>query len=309
MSPTQIPVGGNASRSTLQYVVISPARNERKFIEQTLGSMLAQTRPPLRWVIVSDGSTDGTDELIERYQRRSDWLELVRLPLHRDRSFAAKVQAFNAGFERVRSLPFDLIASLDADLAFAPGYFEFLVSRFEANPRLGVGGTPFVEHGRHYNYDYTNIEHVSGACQVFRRQCFEDIGGYRPIEGGGIDWVAVTTARLKGWETRTFTELTCEHLRPMGSAVRSRIGAYFHHGKKDYYLGGHPVWQLFRALHQASRPPYAVAGASLLGGYVWAWLTRMERPVPPELVRFHQAEQMRRLRAFVRRRPLNRATQ
>lgn len=221
--------------------------------------------------------------------------------MQRERNFAAKVEGFKVGFELVRALPFDLIVSLDADIAFASGYFEFLISRFESNPSLGVGGTPFVEQNQLYDYNYSNVHHVSGACQMFRRQCFEDIGGYQPIKGGGVDWVAVTMARLKGWQTRTFTEMTCEHLRPMGTAAHGTVSAYFHHGQKDYYLGGHPIWQLFRSLYQATRRPYVVAGVFLLTGYVWAWFSRVQRAVPPELVRFHQAEQLQRLRAFVRR--------
>jgi poly-beta-1,6-N-acetyl-D-glucosamine synthase len=262
--------------------------------------MVAQTHLPLAWVIVSDGSTDGTDDLVEQYRARFPWIELVRLPKQRQRSFAAKVDAFNAGFNRIHALPFDLLVSLDADIAFDPGYFEYLVERFGANPALGVAGTPFVEKDRHYDYAYSNIEHVSGACQVFRRQCFDDIGGYLPIAGGGIDWVAVTTARLRGWQTRTFTEMTCRHLRPMGTAARSRLSVDFHHGQRDYYLGGHPLWQVFRSVHQAMRPPYVVVGASLMAGYVWAWMKRVRRPVSAELVRFHRAEQMQRLHAFLR---------
>lgn len=291
---------GATERKSLSYVVVTPARNERQFIGRTIASMLAQTRPPLRWMIVSDGSTDGTDELVREHQKNCPWIELVRLPVDRARSFAAKVDGFNAGFERVRELPYDLVVSLDADITFAPTYFEFLLERFAENPRLGVGGTPFVEVDRQqYDYTYSNIEHVSGACQVFRRQCFADIGGYVPIKGGGIDWVAVTTARLKGWQTRTFTEMTCEHLRPMGTAARSRYAVNFHHGQRDYYLGGHPLWQIFRSLHQATRRPYLFAGGSLLAGYVWAWIRRTKRPVSAELVRFHRGEQMRRLRSFI----------
>jgi hypothetical protein len=285
----------------MNYVVITPARNERGYIGATLESMIAQTQRPVRWVIVSDGSSDGTDELVDTYRARYDWIELVRLGVHRDRSFAAKVEGFNAGFARVRELSFDVIASLDADIAFGPNYFEFLLQRFAADPRLGVAGTPFVEGNRHYDYRFTNIHHVSGACQVFRRQCFEDIGGYVPIKGGGIDWVAVTTARWRGWHTQTFMEMTSQHLRPMGTATKSRFTVAFHQGQKDYSLGGHPVWQLFRSVHQAAQRPYVFFGASLFAGYVWAWVRRIERPVSPGLMRFHRHEQMQRLRTFFRR--------
>jgi biofilm PGA synthesis N-glycosyltransferase PgaC len=285
----------------LRYVVITPARNESHHMRGLIESMVAQSRLPLRWVIVSDASTDGTDEIVESYRHRFGWIELVRMPEKRDRSFAAKVSCFNAGFERVKGLSYDLIASLDADITFQPDYFEYLLERFEENPRLGVGGTPFVEAGAHYDYRFTNIEHVSGACQVFRRECFADIGGYVPIKGGGIDWVAVSTARMKGWQTRTFPERVCEHHRPMGTGSAGRIKSIFRHGWKDYYLGGHPLWQLFRGLYQTTRSPYLIGGLSLLAGYFGAALSGTQRSVSEELMAFHRAEQMTRLRYFFTR--------
>ncbi len=285
----------------LRYVVITPARNEGRYIGRTLESMVSQTCPPMKWVIVSDGSSDNTDDVVNEYRKGRDWIELVRLPEQRDRSFAAKVQGFESGFARVKQLPFDLVANLDADIEFGPDYFEFLLEKFAANPGLGVGGTPFVEGDKHYDYEYSNIEHVSGACQVFRRQCFEDIGGYLRIKGGGIDWTAVTTARMKGWQTRTFPEKTCLHLRPMGTGQRSPMSVNFHHGQRDYYLGGHPLWQVFRCAHQMTRRPYLFGGLSLLVGYAWAAIRRVKRPVSDELVQFHRAEQMARLGRFLRK--------
>lgn len=262
--------------------------------------MVGQTRLPLKWVLVSDGSTDRTDDIIAEYVRDHDWMDFVRMPEHRDRQFAAKVQAFNAGFAKIKELTFDIIGSLDADISFGPDYFEFLLERFGENPRLGVAGTPFVEDGAHYDYRFTNIEHVSGACQLFRRECFDEIGGYIPIRGGGIDWTAVTTARMMGWRTQTFTKKTCYHNRPMGTGSVNHLRAAFNHGQKDYFLGGHPLWQFFRSGYQLARPPYLVGGLLLFAGYTWALFTGMERPVPQRVVRFHRMEQMNRLKRFIR---------
>jgi glycosyltransferase involved in cell wall biosynthesis len=287
----------------LRYVLITPARNEADYIGKTLASMAIQTHPPLRWVIVSDGSTDGTDAVIEEYRRSYKWIELVRLPERRDRSFSAKVHAFNVGFERVKDLDFEVVGSMDADVSFEADYFDFLLQKFASNQRLGVAGTPFVEHGAHYDYRFTNIEHVSGACQLFRRACFGEIGGYQPIRGGGIDWVAVTTARMKGWQTRTYTEKTCLHHRPIGTgSARGKLRAIYRHGQKDYYLGGHPLWQVFRCVYQGTRSPYVVGGLGLLAGYLVAMLRGVERPVSQELVDFQRTEQMLRLRNAFRRR-------
>lgn len=284
----------------LRYVLITPARNEEEHIGGLLRSVLAQTDLPLAWVIVSDGSTDRTEELVSEYERRYEWLRLLQRPKRQERHFAAKVEAFNAGFEVVRSLTFDVIGNLDADISFGSDYFAFLMSKFAETPDLGVAGTPFVEQGRHYDYRFTSSDHVSGACQLFRRRCFEDIGGYQPIRGGGIDWLAVTSARMKGWQTRTFTERTCVHHRPIGTFSGGRLAGPFKQGRKDYHLGGHPVWQAFRGVYQMTRPPYVLAGFSLLAGYFTAWIMRERRVVSPELMRFHRGEQLARLRRLFR---------
>jgi glycosyltransferase involved in cell wall biosynthesis len=216
-----------------------------------------------------------------------------------DRSFAGKVQAFNAGLERAQSLQFDIIGNLDADLSFEPDYLEFLMRRFLEDPKLGVAGTPFLENGYDSARDsFEGENHVAGGCQLFRRECFQDVGGYIPNRAGGIDWIAVTTARMKGWTTRSFPEKRFHHYRSLGTAGRSGVGASFSYGEKDYYLGGSPIWQLFRVAYRMTRQP--VQGLALFVGYCWAALRRTRRPITPELMCFHRREQMKKLRAIFR---------
>jgi biofilm PGA synthesis N-glycosyltransferase PgaC len=284
------------------YVLITPARNEAAFIELTLKSVVEQTVRPLKWVIVSDGSTDGTDEIVTKYLADNPWIELLRMPERRERHFAGKVHAFNAGYARVKHLPFEIVGSLDADLSFDSEYFLFLLAKLAENPELGLVGTPFQDGpNKTYDFRFVSIEHVSGACQLFRRQCFEDIGGYKPVKGGGIDHIAVLTARMKGWKTRTFTEKMSIHHRPMGTAERGTFKARFKTGSLDYALGGHPIWELFRTCYQMSKRPVLIGGLTLLAGYLWAFATRAERPISPELVKFRRSEQMHRLRNFLLR--------
>jgi glycosyltransferase involved in cell wall biosynthesis len=290
--------------SGLKYVLVTPARNEGEFIEGTIRSVVAQTLRPIAWVIVSDGSTDRTDEIVSRWADECPWIELLRMPEHRDRSFAAKATCVNAGYDRLRSRDFDLVGNLDADITFEPGYYEFLVGKFTEVPSLGVAGTPFVEdparpQDHSYSHQFADLRHVSGACQMFRRRCFEEMGGYARIRGGGIDWVAVTTARMNGWETRTFLEMTCRHHRRMGTAGRNPLAARFRHGQEDYYLGGHPLWQLLRGIFQMRARPFVLGGLSLILGYFWAMARRVERPIPRELMAFHRAEQIARLRKIL----------
>jgi glycosyltransferase involved in cell wall biosynthesis len=283
----------------MQYVLITPARNEAAFIEKTLTSVCAQTSLPQRWVIVDDGSTDDMSEIVGRYSSRYPWIELVRLAQHRDRSFAGKVHAFNAGWERVRSLSFDVVGNLDADLSFDPAYLEFLMRKFSEDPELGVAGTPFIENGYDSARDsFEGENHVAGGCQLFRRECFEQIGGFTPNRAGGVDWIAVTTARMKGWKTRSFLEKRFHHYRTLGTAGRSTVAANFSYGEKDYYLGGSPVWQLFRVAYRMTKRPFLVEGLALLFGYIWAALRRVKRPVTRELMRFHRHEQIRKLKTI-----------
>lgn len=291
-------LNNQSTSNSLRYVLITPARNEEAFIEQTINSVVGQTILPIKWVIVSDGSTDGMDEIVKKYAAEHKWIELVRMPERKERHFAGKVHAFNAGYVRVKDLNYDIIGNLDADISFASDYFEFLLGKFIEMPELGVAGTPFVEGSFQYNYAFVSIEHVSGACQLFKRRCFEEVGGYKPIRGGGVDWVAVTTARMTGWKTRTFTEKTCLHHRKVGTGKEKPWVSKIKVGQQDYYLGGHPLWEIFRSLYQMRFRPYLIGGPLIFAGYTWAFLTGIPKPIPEELVRFRRREQMQRLKRF-----------
>ena len=285
----------------MKYVLITPAHNEEAFIEKTLASMVAQTVPPERWVIVDDGSMDQTAEIVQEYAKRYPWIELVRRDQRQDRNFASKAHAVNAGLERVQSLDFEIIGNLDADVSFEPNYMEFLMRKFRDDPALSVAGTPFTQDG---NYDswrdsFEGENYVAGPCQLFRRNCFQDIGGYVPNRAGGLDWIAVMTARMKGWKVRSFSEKRFHHYRTLGTANKGPVRALFSYGEKDYYLGGSPVWQLFRVAYRMTKRPVVLGGLALLSGYMWAALRRSNRAVSPELMRFHRHEQMEKLRAIL----------
>jgi poly-beta-1,6-N-acetyl-D-glucosamine synthase len=283
-----------------QYVLITPARDEAEFIGGTLASVVKQTILPVKWIIVSDGSTDGTDEIVQRYAERHPWIELVKMSERKERHFAGKAHAFNAGYERVALLNYDFIGSLDADISFEADYFAFLLGKFAQDESLGLAGTPFREHGVQYDYRFSRKEHVSGACQVFRRACFESIGGYVPLRAGAVDLVAVVTARMRGWKTETFTEMYCIHHRRMGSARHNLILSELKSGYGDYCMGVHPLWQAFRSAYQMTRKPFFIAGASLMAGYLFAVLSLARKPVSADFVAFRRKEQLRWLREYVR---------
>jgi biofilm PGA synthesis N-glycosyltransferase PgaC len=292
------------------YVLITPARDEEAYIAKTLESVVNQTIRPVRWVIVDDGSVDQTATIVAKFAEQHSWIQLVQRPRGSGRSFASKVLAFNAGYACVAGLEYDILGSIDADVSFAPDYIEFLLNCFAADGDLGVAGTFFVED--HYDSSRDSFEgqaHVAGACQLFRRQCFDDIGGFIPHKAGGVDWIAVTTARMNGWKTRAFKQKSFFHHRTLGTAQRGAISAMFFGGQKDYFLGKHPLPQLFRVLYRMTKKPIAFGGLALFLGYSWAMVLRKKRPISRKLMEFRRREDMiklgRVINAVLHRKPVD----
>jgi hypothetical protein len=207
----------------------------------------------------------------------------------------------NGAADRIRALQPDVIGNLDADVSFGPDYIEFLLTKFAEDSALGVCGTPFTQDG---GYDsakdsFEGQNYVAGPCQLFRYECFRDIGGYVPNAAGGLDWIAVMTARMRGWKVHSFGDKRFHHHRSLGTAERGDVAALFSYGMKDYYLGGSPLWELCRVAYRMAKRPRVVGGVALLCGYVWAAVRRVDRPITPELMRFHRQDQMRKLKIIV----------
>jgi hypothetical protein len=237
---------------------------------------------------------------VGKYLGDNPWIELVRMPERTERNFAGKVLAFNAGYARVQDMRFDALGSVDGDASFEEDFFAFLLQKLADDPQLGLVGTAFREAGGDkYDYRFVSIEHVTGICQLFRRQCYEEIGGYVPVKGGAIDRIANIAARMKGWKTRTFTEKMYFHHRRMSTAEQGVLKARFKDGAKDYAVGSHPLWEVFRTAYQMTHPPYLVGGVALLLGYMWSVVRGVERPVSDEMAKFTQHEQMQRLKQFL----------
>src|SRR6266576_6508133 len=285
----------------MKYILITAARNEELFITKTLDSVVTQTALPERWIIIDDGSTDRTAEIVEGYAKRHPWIQLLRRPRRIDRNFAGKVQAVTAGLDQARSLEFEIIGNLDADISFEPDYMEFLLQRLSEDGELGVAGTPFTQDG---GYDsardsFEGDNYVAGPCQLFRYRCFQEIGGYVPNPAGGVDWIAVMSARMKGWKVQSFPGKRFHHYRSLGTAEKNVLGASFSYGERAYYLGGSPIWNLFRSIHRMAKKPFLLGGLTLMAGYCWAAVRRIDRPISREMMRFHRREQMKKLRTIL----------
>lgn len=281
------------------YVLFTAARNEEAHIEKTIRSVIAQTVLPAKWVIVSDGSTDRTDEIVKQYVPTYDFITLLHRTADRERNYGSKAKALKVAYEQFANVEYDFVGNLDADVSFGPTYYELALSKFDANERLGVvGGIRFDLVNGQFRKMRPARNSAGGPTQFFRRQCYEEIGGYLPLRFGGVDTVAETMARMHGWEVETFTELEVFHYRPTGTAGGGQLRAKFKGGILAYSVGYHPLFQLVRCVSRLKDHPPVIGSLSLLTGYCWAALTRCERQVPDDFVRYLRSEQLARLQSM-----------
>ena len=284
-----------------KYVLVTAARNEAAYIERTIRSVLAQTVIPEKWVIVSDGSTDATDEIIETYAKNNLFLECVRLNRDgRDRNFAAKVHAINRGYEKVNGSDFEYIGTLDADVTLPDNYYENLISEFQKDRRLGVaGGFIYEPAGNQFrNRPFNSTDSVPGSIQLFRRECFDAIGGLVPTVHGGEDTIAFIMARMKGWKVEAYPHLIVHHHKPV-SGVNKMIQSLYRHGVMDYSLGYHPVAEIAKCVCRVANRPFLFGTLIWLCGYFTACLSAVERPVSDEFVRYIRKEHAGRVKSIL----------
>ena len=284
-----------------RYVLVTAARNEEKYIEQTLQSVTAQTVKPLGWVIMSDGSTDRTDEIVSAYANEYPFVRLSRITDDHPRNFAAQVMAINAGCELLQSSAYDFIGNLDADVRFEPHYFETLLRRFAEDDELGcAGGFIFEEQGGVFRSRVANSRSsVAHAVQLFRRACFEEAGPYVALRYGGPDWVAEVRARQKGWKVESFPDLQVNHLRPTAAAeglLRGRV----RQGRMDYSLGSVLLFELLKCVRRVNESPRVVGSMLRFYGYVSSCVRRDPRLLGDEIVQNLRQEQIQRLRGLLR---------
>jgi poly-beta-1,6-N-acetyl-D-glucosamine synthase len=276
--------------SALSYVVVSPAKDEAERIEKTIQSMLRQTVRPARWVIVDDGSSDNTSEIVKSHTQSTDWISLIRV--NRDamrRIGSAEIRAFETGLHSLAGQQFDLAVKLDCDLILEPNYFESLIAHFEADPQLGIASGVYLERkGDAWTEVAMPSYHASGASKMIRAKCLSDIGGFPLLPGW--DTADEIKAQTKGWKTRHFADLKFYHLRPEGSAIGGwKTGIL--HGHIYYVTGGGLFFLLFKSAHRLiTGRPIVLGGVAMLWGYLKA---RLEGS--PRLVTDMEAEFYRRL--------------
>lgn len=283
------------------YVIVTPAHNEEAFIGLTLASMIAQTIQPLRWVIVNDGSTDRTAEIVAGYAARYPFIELVDVTRGGDRNFGNKVRAFDRGLARCGDCARDFVGNIDADISFEPDYFEKILATFATNPQLGIaGGSVASKNGDRYISQDVAEDSVAGAVQLFRRACFEQIGGYRALPGGGCDAAAEIMARMHGWRVRTVASAGVLEHRRTGTATARPLVARWREGRRFRSLGYGLLFFGLRCMYRSKERPRVIGGIAALLGYVHATAQRCPVVLPDDAVRFLRAEQKTKLRRQLR---------
>lgn len=279
----------------MKYVMVTAARDEGAHIEKTIVSVIRQTRRPTQWVIVDDGSSDNTGAIIDRYARQHQWIT----PVHRaNRGFrqagGGVVAAFYGGYERIESPDWDFIVKLDADLDFAPDYFERCLAEFAEDSRLGIagGGIYHATSDGVLTLETTPVFHVRGATKIYRRECWTAIGGL--VRAAGWDTIDEAKANMLGWRTRSFTSLQLLHHRVTGGAE----GAWrdcVKNGRANYIAGYHPVFMMLKCVRRVVRKPYLIGSLGLVWGFSSAYFKRVPRVNDRALIRYVRNQQIRRL--------------
>lgn len=284
--------------SNRDYAVISPCRNESAYMRRTFESVVSQTVPPALWVVVDDGSSDGSLEIIHNYMEAYDWIRILQIPDRGHRAVGPGViKAFNAGLETISLKQFPYLCKLDLDLDLPNRYFEILLQRMEDDPRIGTcSGKPYIRRKGQLISERRGDEMSVGMTKFYRRECFEDIGGFvREVMWDAID---CHKARQLGWKAVSWDEpeLRFEHLRPMGSSQTSIYTGRRRHGFGQYFMGTDPLYFLATAVFRSLEPPFVLGGLSMLQGYLGAWLRREKQLDDPELRAFIRTYQRRAMR-------------
>ncbi len=290
--------------NNIKYIIITPAYNEAGYIKKTIESVVCQTILPSLWVIVDDGSTDNTAAIIGDYSKRYSWIQYLRREKEAGHSyFASNVYAIIAGYEQVKDLDYDFLAVLDADITLPEDYYEQIFKRFDKDEKLGTASGVYqdVVDGK-LRKMMNDRRSTPKAIQVFRRQCFEDIGGYLPMKYGGEDTCSCVMARMKGWKAWSFPELCVIHNKPAGTGhTGNMLKIRFRNGLNEYGLATHPVFMLVKSLRRCFKErPYVLGGLARLTGFLYGCCLREKRQVSNDFVKFIRKEQIGRVFNFNR---------
>lgn len=278
-----------------RYSIISPVRNEAKHLPGTISSLASQTIPPSQWIVVDDGSTDGSQTIVREAAARFPWITLVE---RQDRGCrkpgTGVIEAFYDGYPHLRS-DWQFLVKLDGDVSFDPDYFEKCLARFVADPKLGIGGGTVCNLVNGQWVQESDIDpafHVRGATKIYRRECWDAIGEL--LRAPGWDTLDELKANMLGWTTLTFPEIRILHHKPAGSADGSWTN-WVKNGRANYLVGYHPLFMTLKALRRLFHPPYLIQSFGLLVGFYGGYLRREPQVPDSQLISYLRQQQLRKL--------------
>jgi poly-beta-1,6-N-acetyl-D-glucosamine synthase len=278
------------------YVLITPVRNEQATIGITIDSIVRQTIRPAEWVIVSDESTDQTDEIVTQYASKHEFIRLLRLTDRPHRNFASVVFATESGIAALKTKDYEFIGLLDGDIKYPETYYEEMLRRFSEDAKLGLAGGLVVDcYGGRRHPGPQSLGDVAGAVQFFRRECFEALGGLVAVPEGGWDAITCAQARRCGFKTRTFPEIEVDHLKPRNIAEGNIFKRTWQLGVREYALGNHPLFEVMKCGYRCIERPWFLGAFLRFAGYVCCYLQRRKRTLSADTVRFIRQEQMARI--------------
>jgi cellulose synthase/poly-beta-1,6-N-acetylglucosamine synthase-like glycosyltransferase len=279
-----------------EYLLITAAHNEQDYIEKTILSVINQLHKPAEWIIVSDGSNDATESIVNKYASENSFIKLSINNRKEGRDFASKVYALNIGIQNIHTSEYNYVGILDADVSFEKDYYSSLIEEFRKNPKLGIAGGNYFDiiNGKKVPV-YPSPYSVRGATQFFRKECFDKIDGMKPIKYGGEDALACYAARMYGWEVMNIDRLKVLHHRPTGITGSHIIRTRFRDGFVEHNLGYHPLFQFVKCIKRTFEKPYFIGSTLRLTGFWFAYLKREKRIVSNELIKFIREEQLSRI--------------
>jgi poly-beta-1,6-N-acetyl-D-glucosamine synthase len=290
-----------ASTPAYNYVIVSPVKDEERFLERTINTVLRQTIRPVRWVIVDDGSCDKTPQILRRYAEEHDWIRALRIERPGERQLGiTEIKAFAAGYKLIEDTAFDFVVKLDCDVELPFDYFERVLSRFDQDKRLGIASGLYLEaKGDSWVAVPMPEYHAAGASKIIRAEVFRQIGGFIPHRGW--DTIDEIRADMSGWKTCHFPDISFRHLRTEGS-VAGPLETNRMHGQIYYLTGGDPLFLLLKALHRSwYGRPFMLGGLMMLVGFLQSLVAREPRAVTDEEARVYRRILNRRLAERVSR--------
>lgn len=285
----------------MKYILITPAYNEGKYIQNTIECVINQTIKPAQWIIVSDNSTDNTDEIVKGYEKKTPYITFFRYNnTEKFRSNLGRVSkkvvaCINEALGYIDpSIHYDYFGILDADVTFGRDYYEKLLKKFDQNPKLGLaGGFIYDVNGIEKTPCFANSNIVGGAVQFFKRTCWDEMGNFYP--GGHHDYYAVLSCKKNGWLVKSFSDLEVLHHKNPKTRSKSMMKVFFYLGRMDYICGEIILYALARAITQIKRKPYVLGSMCRIFGFLWAAIIRTPKQVPESLREYLREEQIRKI--------------